>query len=285
MQIDQSNIDVALDLLKDGFPKRSTAFWERGLARLQAYRAHRQSGEDIGQLLYVDAEPVGVGLTAVSHHPGDEPGSIRRTVNLASWYIDPAHRWRLPVLISRLLRDPNAVYTDLTPTPALWPLLGSLGFEPLNGGISAICVPAAAVYHAASCAVVDWDQADKSHLPDTLIETFEDHRAYGCCPYVAQTTDASVPILIKPCKVKGIPAAQVIYCGDNRLLAQAVGGLCRKLGRRGILALLVDIPPRDRSWISPISVPLRSRCRRFIKNGRQSNVTDYTYSELVFFDY
>ena len=285
MQINQTNIGAAIELLTRAFPTLRAEFWQRGLARLQGSSAHRVCGEDIGQLLYVDDQPVGIGLTAVSHQPDDGAGNPRRVVNLASWYIEPAHRWRLPMLLGKMLRDPKAVYTDLTPTPALWPLLDSLGFQPINQGVNAICIPAAAIYHMTSHAVIDWDQLDKKQIPDHLIEVFEEHRTYGCCLYAIKTPDKVVPILVKPCKLKGIPAAQIIYCDDNEVLIGAIGGLCRKLGRHGLLTLLIDISEHQQRRLSPVSVPIRSRRRRFIKNGHQLNRTDFTFSELVFFDY
>ena len=285
MQIDQSNIGIAIELLMRGLPSTSKEFWEKGLARMQASHAHRVAGEDIGQLIYAGGEPVGIGLTAVNHQLTSEPGETRRIVNFASWYFEPAHGFRLPFMLNKMLRDKKSVFTDLTPTQTVWPILTSLGFQPLNQGVNAICVPAASVYHAKSHAVIDWAKANTTQqFPEALINTFEEHHTYGCWTYVIETADASIPILVKPCRIKGIPAAQIIYCSDNQLLSEAIGSLCRKLARRGLLTLLIDIPEGAQQRLSPVSIPITTRRRRFIKNGEQTNRTDYTYSELVFFD-
>lgn len=285
MQIDQSNIDVAIDLLLRGMPSTNRAFWENGLARMQASHTHRIGGEDIGQLVYAKGKPVGIGLTAVSYQPIDHTGATRRTVNLASWFFEPAHRFRLPFMLSKLLRDKESVFTDLTPTQTVWPILDSLGFKPLNQGVRAILVPAASVYHAKSYRVIPWTAADTSSFSDRLIETFKEHVIYGCLPFVIETPDRAVPVLVKPCHIKGIPSAQIIYCPDNRILSDAIGGLSRKLVQHGLLVLLIDNPTGAPTRASPVSVSIGSRRRRFIKNGEQTNRTDYTYSELAFFDF
>lgn len=285
MQIDQSNINVAIDLLLRGMPSTSRAFWENGLARMQSSHAHSIAGEGIGQLVYVKGKPVGIGLTAVSYQPITSTGATKRTVNFASWFFEPAHRFRLPFMLNKLLRDKESVFTDLTPTQTVWPILESLGFEPLNQGVHAVCIPAASICHAKSHAVINWNAADTSGFSDALIQTFEEHETYGCLPYVIETPDNAVPLLVKPCRIKGIPSAQIIYCSDNQILNDAIGGLTRKLVQRGLLALLLDNPTGAGSRPSPVSIAIGTRRRRFIKNGEQTNRTNYTYSELAFFDF
>jgi hypothetical protein len=285
MQIDQSNISIAIELLMRGLPSTSKEFWEQGLTRMQASHAHRVAGEDIGQLIYAKGEPVGIGLTAINHQPTGELKEAGRRVNFASWYFEPAHRFRLPFMLNKMLRDKKSVFTDLTPTPTVWPILTSLGFQPLNQGVNAVCIPVASVYHAKSHAVIDWEQTDTTRFPETLVNMFEEHQTYGCWPFVIETAETRVPILVKPCRIKGIPAAQIIYSPDNQILSEAIGSLCRKLARRGLLTLLIDIPEGAQQRLSPVSIPITTRRRRFIKNGEQTNRTDYTYSELVFFDF
>ena len=112
----ENHFPTAAALLAEGFPERSRAFWSHGLGRLARHAGNASCGVPLGALWLSDGEPVGVALTPAS--PRTRPdGSPRPVVNLSSWYVRPPHRWRAPLMLRALLRDPRATYVDLTPSP------------------------------------------------------------------------------------------------------------------------------------------------------------------------
>src|SRR5262249_42193552 len=131
--IDTSNETQAIDILARGMSQRSRSFWERTLARIHAYDGNAAAKVPAGQLLMHGTSPVGVVLTPASVR-SDGDGPARRMINLSSWYIDPAHRWRGPMMLRAILRDHDATFTDLTPTPAVQKILLALGFRSINSG-------------------------------------------------------------------------------------------------------------------------------------------------------
>lgn len=278
-----ANTEAAAELLEQGFPARARRFWEAGLARMAESPAHRASGEPLGYLLTCDGRQVGIVLAPVRLEKSRGCNKVRRVVNLSSWYVEPDHRWRFPALLRRMMKDPDAVYTDLTASPDIRPMLESLGFRPMNNGVSIVFTPSAALLRWSSPPVVPIDKAAHPVAAE-LARVFSDHESYGCRLYSIESDGHSIPVVIKPTMFKGIPSARVIYCGDNRKLSAALGSLARKLLSCGVLCLLLDLPVGARPSSSLVQVARPARQRRYIKNGRQGHVTDYTYSELAFFD-
>ncbi|MEO0729056.1 MAG: hypothetical protein AAFY64_01580 [Pseudomonadota bacterium] len=302
MQIDDSNLGAVFDLLEAGFPTRSRAFWERGIARLQSLTAHARDGEPIGYVLETKGKIVGVGLTAISDRPlightacarasACSETRTHRYINLASWYIAPEHRWRMPILLKKMLNDKAAIYTDLTPTDAVQPILTTLGFEPINGGVKVINTAIAACGAHRDAIVQEWNSDTTSqdrhvHDRDTTArrDIIDAHCDLGCIAFEVLTPGGSALVALKPTKVKQLRAAQVVLSTDNNVLETALASISRALVARGYLALIMDIAP-DRPETSTLSqLALPKRRKRFIKNAKPNGGTDYAYSELVLFD-
>ncbi len=284
MDIDATNLGSAIDLLVRGFPGRTRRFWEDGISRLLTAPAHEDGGEPIGSLVTAGGRAVGVALSAISYRQAQEEKPSQRLVNLCSWYIEPDHRWRMPVLLRNAMRCKSSVYTDLSPSPGVRPMLETLGFEPLNNGVDVVCVPSMALSHRGSLAVTPWHLTSSDDETSGLARLIADHVALGCYAFAIEAQSGPVPVIVKPFPRYGIPLAQVIYCSDAQALQRALGGVSRALLARGRVGLVIDIPVNRaaRSSFTRLAVP--SRRRRYIKNGSQNGAIDYAYSELVFFD-
>lgn len=284
MNIDASNIGAAMDLLTRGFPQRSRQFWEKGITRLLASPAHKNDGEPIGTMMMADGRAVGIALSAASYRPAVTDGARSRLVNLCSWYIDPDHRWRMPVMLRNAMRCKSTIYTDLSPTENVRPMLEMLGFKPLNNGVEVVCVPSMAARQLDAPAVVQWRDAARADPGAGIGQLMADHESFGCYAFAIETAERSVPLIVKPFTRCGVPMGQVVYCGDASALGGALGSLSRTLVWHGRLGLVVDLPIGQAGTRSLTRIATPSRRRRYIKNGSQEGVIDYAYSELVFFE-
>ncbi|MEL6621640.1 MAG: hypothetical protein AAFQ11_02045 [Pseudomonadota bacterium] len=325
MQVNDNNLGQAIDLLEAGFPNRTRQFWETGIARLVTLDAHARDGLPIGHFLMSSGQPVGVALSAISYtsrfidcqakgvtspkcvaKPSAYVGGNSRKQstlsaerqddrprcrNLASWYIEPAHRWKISLLLRDVLSDRAAVYTDLTPTADVQKILKSLGFQALNDGVKVVNTAVRALRTERDTRVQEWQAASQAEAGPTALpqtETFDvvarDHVGYGCRVVELLKSDGRCRLILKPTRVKHTPAVQVIYCDDTAILDGSIGALSRWLVARGYLALIVDVAcgSLERTNVSQIVMP--ERRRRFVRNAFLEGQTDYTYSELALFD-
>lgn len=283
MKIDHTNIATAVDLLCEGFPNRTRAFWEAGLARMLASPAHVAGDLPIGHFLEANGKPVGVGLTAVAPHSSND-GRIRR-INLASWYVAPEHRWRMPVLLRRMMADKSAIYTDLSPTLEVQPLLTSLGFTPLNNGVRVVNLAAAAMLPSKYCEIDVLDEADAAKLPSCDATLLWDHVRYGCLAVRVAKDAKDDFVLLKPSHAKGVPVLQLIYCRDNAFVNRVLPDIARTLVRKGHFGLVLENALDETPTRSFVNVVMPNRRKRYIRNCKPGKGTDFSYSELVFFDF
>lgn len=281
MQIDRSNIKTALELLNAGFPRRPTCFWEKGLSKLAKSPAHANGDEPLGYLLPASGEFIGVGLTAVSYRAAGNRAA-KRVVNLSSWFVRKEHRWKLPLLLRRMMHDDQAMYTDLTPTRGVEKILGKLGFEPLNSGICAAFAPLAAARR--SLPVLPWRRSHLDHAQTDAGQLIEDHIALGCEALSIESSERHVPLLLKPTRIMGLPGMTVIYCPDHAALHAGLGAVCRAIAARGKLALLFDRPTNGPRLLPFGTIVLPHKPRRYARNNDPASGIDHTYSELVYFD-
>lgn len=283
MVIDEQNVGDVVDLLSSDFRSRSREFWASGIEKLMASPAHAEQKRPVGYTLQADGALVGVGLTAETpdwHPELAETG--KRRINLASWYIKPEYRWRLPVLLRKMLKDKAATYTDLSPTPKVQPILESLGFDPLNNGVLVVNLAAAAVQ---SCSEGTISEELSEYKDPALCRMIKEHESYGCLSFEIADAEKSTPLLLKSSSLKRVPALEVIYCQDADLLRTCLPLLASHLVKRGYLAMVLDVPVGVASHTSWSQFAFPQRRRRYAKNATATNGIDRTYSEMVFFDF
>lgn len=273
--IGDANLGHTLDLLERGFPRRPRRFWEHAVERVARYNRYGGQGA-IGQLLIAGGKPAGVMLT-LSGQAQRADGTPYRVTNLSSWYIDPEHRRLAPLMLSKLVRPQDVVFTDLTPSDRVIPMLPLLGFRPLNAGISAIALPIAALSRAEDVRVRDLKDCGNDVLKADTRARLERNAEFGATAAVLTDGDKHHPLLFVSRTLRRLPAAQIIYCEDNALLRKRIGAVARFLLKKGKLVLIVDIP-LDRQ--AP-GVHVLKRGLKFAKGGCFDNRTDYAGSELL----
>jgi hypothetical protein len=284
--IDRTNVGRAIAMLRQGFPDRCEAFWGRGLSRLLDLGWNRAAGVPIGYLLLTDDETVGVVLTpaTVRRGPG---GSTRRIINLSSWYVVPPHRWRALGMLRSVLKMHDAIYTDLTPTPEVRQVLLALGFRQLNRGLLVEPLPlTAALRQGRTVTVTDLAKAPRDAFEPDVFEVLTAHREVGCIPAALRDEEGWCPLLFKAATVRRLPAARLVYCGDNRRLARSFPAVSRFLLRRGRLVLVRDVHPDEPAPRLAAFRPVGLKFAKYADGDSDifSNRTDFAGSELSILD-
>ena len=284
MNIDASTFHDALPLLTKGFPKTTADFWRAGIERLLTSPAHAEGGEPIGHFIEAKGETVGLALLTASDRFDAAGAKTKRIVNFSAWYLEPDHRWRMPLLLNKCMADPAAIYTDLTPAPHVVPILETLDFKQFNRGVELINAPVAAANIAGPGKVIDWRESSLADRPAWERRLFEDHERLGCFVRGLEVDGETTPLILADTVKARLPLATVIYCEQPALLERAVSAVSRAVLARGRLGIIVDAPldRPARTTIARIGLP--NKMPRFMKNGEPSAAIDYAYSELVFFE-
>jgi hypothetical protein len=274
-----SDREAAVALLCEGFPERSGAFWEAGLTRMEKGGLNREAGVPIGTFLMDKAEPVGIALTPASlrHLPG---GETRRIINMSSWYVRPSHRWRAPMMLRSMVSDPEAVFTDFTPTDDVQKMLPVFGFQAINRGI--LIEPLAMLTLARADGyslrpVAPGEPLGPIGLDQHLIDT---HLGWNCRAAILERGGATSLILWQPTRVKGLPAAEILYSDNLEMLEAAKAVLARHLMMRGKLLLVTEA----RTEAQAQSARFRPRGIGFAKNDPYADRIDRLGSELCILD-
>jgi hypothetical protein len=276
-----SDLAIAARLLQEGFPQRPRHFWREGLDRLRQHPGNAMAAQPLGFLLLAGAEPVGVALTPASvRHPAE--GNRVRWVNLSSWYIRPAHRWRAGQMLRGLFSDPATVYTDLTPTADVRRLLPLFGLQGMNHGAVVDLLPCHAARAAMGARVralpvgAEWPDAG---LPEGLLDA---HRELDCLPFIVSGPQGQHLVVVRRKRLRGLPAARVVFAQSNAALRRHLGAVARHLLGRGVVCLESD-------WrAEPLSTPgawVRKRDLWFARGDRFDDRTDLLSSELCLFDH
>ncbi len=235
--IDDSDLADAERLLCEGFPQLPGPFWNGALARLKRYGGNAEAGVPLGFLLLDGSEPVGVMLTPASLHRRPD-GRLQRVVNISSWYVRPAHRWRAGFMLRHVLADKNTLVTDLTPTPEVQKMLPLLGLQPLNRGVALHLLPLLCLHPASGVRLrplAPDEPAPPAGPPRSMIEA---HRELGCMPLVLEHAGGRSLVVCKRMRVRGVPAAQLIYAESRSLLLQHRGAVARGLLALGLLVFV-----------------------------------------------
>lgn len=236
-EIDASDLAAVTELLCEGFPRRSRAYWQNALAVLGA-RPVIDPVPQYGYLLEVDGTAEGVLLTI--------SGRCGETVlcNLSSWYVRDAARRSSVLFLHRALRLPGVTYTDISPAKAILPLNEKLGFRPYTGG-TLMAGPEALVRRGPGTVAAMAENHLPGLDPDEL-ERLRQHVGYGCRGLVISGVGAApAPVLYRTVRLKRtVPAARFVY-GAPDLLVETIGPLARHLARQGVFVLLIDAPPNS----------------------------------------
>lgn len=229
--LSSADLDKAADLLVEGFPERTPAFWQRAIDALKRHGGNGPAEFPPAFLWLSKGKPVGVALTPAVVRRCPE-GALRRIVNISSWYVHPDHRWRAPLMLKKLTDAPDTVLTDLTPSPSVRRMLPQLGFRPINRGTRFAFLPAAALHRGRGERVLELPPAEDPPVMGS-------HRVLGCVPLVVEGPAGSTVVIYRRARVRGVPAADLVYVESHRALAGGFSALSRHLLGRGFMFLRV----------------------------------------------
>ncbi len=268
--IGHDTMEEAYALLAQGFPMRSRAFWQDGLARQARFHEARALGP-IGQIMRVKGDPVGIILTLRSGRSGGQS-----VTNLSSWYVEERYRLLAPRMLQQVLAEPVATFTDLTPSPPVTAMMERLGFVRRNDGGAIVPLPVLALRGGDGGRVAAVDEAG---IEPDFTGLIEDHRALGCLVCVLVCEGTSHPLVFSTARRKGLPTARLVYARDLAAVRRNLGPISRYLLKNG--AICLEYPAnRDEvaagGWFSGRSRPT------FVRGAALAADVDHAYSEFVF---
>ncbi|WP_411033336.1 hypothetical protein [Shinella sp. BYT-45] len=246
--IDEGRLAEAAELLTEGFPLRSLAFWQRGLRRLADH--NRTMGEPaIGNFLVAGEVPVGILLTIPSH----DPQTGRKLVNLSSWYVKESHRWSAARLMMAALADRNVTYTDFTPTKAAVEVNARFGFRSIGFKRLLLFLPWLAIVGRRRGRLVPLSAVPAGAVPDALMRALGNHEKLGCIVTAIESAGRYAPVVFDVIPRKRIPSARVVYAEGTDVITDNLAALARLLVRRGVPLLTLQVDeskhvPHARVW-------------------------------------
>ncbi|WP_306223126.1 hypothetical protein [Bosea beijingensis] len=268
-----SRRDEAVALLMEGFPATSRAFWEKGLDRQEALQ-----DDNLGYFLEAGGQAVGVMLTLRSTRSRPD-GTLYPVVNLSSWYIQPAHRWRAVPMLRAIVAESDGLVTDLTASESIYRMNAAVGLEPWsNGMILAGILPWAALPARRGARVLLFAQA-AALLGPAEAGMLEWHERDGLIAAVLCEDAGTCPLLFRPIRRKGVRFAQLIFAGSRKAVIRNLPTVTRFLAGHGILFLSIDAYRED----CPRGAVFRPGRQRFWRGEVDHDRLDYAYSELVLF--
>jgi hypothetical protein len=186
-----------------------------------------------------EGTPVGVILLVSSTiHTSD----VKYTrCNLSSWYVSSAYRLYGHLFISRILKNDDVTYINVSPAPHTLPLLRIQGFSRYsNGQFFAATIP---FLHLGNrrVQVVPIGNGDGVNGLAGEHELLLAHARYGCMSLWCVSDGKAYPFVFRRRMVRRfVPCAQLIYCRDTEEFVRFFRPLARYLARRGMPLVMMD---------------------------------------------
>jgi hypothetical protein len=231
-EITETDLEMILDLLCEGFFQLPRRYWASVLEKLRN-RTVPDGLPRYGFMLESQGRAVGLLLMIVSvvHRDGK---SMTRS-NGASWLVHPDFRIYAPLLLDRSLRVPVDCHLNVFAEPHTFPLIESRGFKRLTNGVF-IAVPAM-VPGWRHTRIVNAGNLDKAKhpIPDTDREILVDHLRAGRISLWVETNDGGYPFIFRRRRIRSwVPCADLIYCRDLEDFGHLAGAIGRYLLYRGM---------------------------------------------------
>jgi hypothetical protein len=277
-EIQDSDIDAVLDLLKRGFVSRPRAFWHEVLTRLPWCTASTQMPK-YGYLLECDARVVGV-ILLISSRMQTASGSATRC-NVSSWYVEPDFRAYASLLVAKALGHKDVTYLNVTAAPHTRPMLKAQGYAQYSKGVF-VCAPALRFSLRDTPAKIFAVQPpDPTAVDPHEGHLLEQHAEYGCFSLWCVTPERAHPFVFRPRLAKGVvPCAQLIYCADIADFARFAGPIGRWLALRGRPFVIVDSNGPIRGLIGKYFDGVMPK---YFKGPSRPRLGDLAYTETAIF--
>lgn len=302
--IDKGDGDVTFDVMRPRPTAANVRMREivakdfAAIAKLLAYGFARSTSQDwmdifdklsrhptpatlpkYGYLIVNDEAVVGVILVISSIAQTDGAMSLRS--NLSSWYVLPPFRGYAPLLLSRLLKNQDVTYVNVSPAPHTLPILAAQGFVPLSSGQFLVPVNPFARLGKAKIRCIAPDDDEIPGLQPFERDLLLAHARYGCISVSCQTPDGVYPFVFRPRLIKRrIPSAQLIYCRDVGDLARLFGPVGRSLGRKGRLIVWID---SDRPIAGLRGFHVTGVNPKYYRGPARPRIGDLAYTEAAMF--
>lgn len=266
-QIEEADFAQIKDLLCEGFPRQSPAYWNKALQILKD-RAAIADLPRYGFAIDTAGRLDGVLLTIASQRQG------QIFCNLSSWYVREGQRQNAIFLLRRAMRPQGVTYTDISPVNSIIEMIGKLGFTPHTGGV--VLLTSAQILSSGKETVQDLDSDFLNGLPISERERILFHLAAGCTGLLV----GQEPVLYRMKRLKRIlPCARFVSGRPERLIASA-GPLMRTLALRGIPFAMLDVP---RGWNVPHGRHFPHRELRYATGDLPPAAGDLLDTELALF--
>lgn len=277
--IEKDDWQTAADILIRGFRERPPGFWLDGLHRIRSV-APAGVAPRIGYRLRSKGDDVGVLLTLRTSRD-DAGGGTRQLVNLAGWYVDERFRWFAPRMLSQLVGDEDAVFTDLTPAPAVRQLLSVMDFKPWNEGLLVASLPQTLPSWRKEAVVLRLDQLPPDALSDADRSLLEDHARFGCIVCVLHDGQTYHPLVFQRRVRWLMPIARIVYAPSRKAVIKHLANILYFLNKSGLLFIAVEC---DKAQCPPFCF-FYDRSVKYYKGNLETDKVDYAYSEMVLFDF
>lgn len=277
--VHSQNLDSAIVLLERGFPERSREFWSNGIAALNRDLGAALDGP-IGYLLQDKDTPVGVVLSLRSRRFGAGEQSTN-IVNFSGWYIDEPYRWYAPLMLKKIFRKVDAVFTDLTPSTSVMQMLPALKFHQWSEGTMLATLPQMISRYRSDVSVLRPDELKEKDCGAVTMKLLRDHERMGCVVCFLKIENSYHPLIFRRRRRGLIPHGYLIYAPNRKLVLSALGNICLFLLKYGIFAVAVNC---DRTECPPLGIFRRSEFRKHYRGTFDAERIDYAYSEMVYFD-
>ncbi|HEY8163592.1 MAG TPA: hypothetical protein VIF34_15180 [Methylocystis sp.] len=276
--IEEADLDDVVSCLCRGFPARSRAYWECGLARLAA-RPQIESYPRFGYKLEDAGKIVGVLLGIFSYHGEGEAKELH--CNLSSWCVDAAYRKYGSRLAFAAFRHKGVIFTNISPKEETWPVAAGFGFYRYCDG-QFVFVPALSLPRRED-RILDYrpDLPVAAALSEGERQILEDHAALGCDSMICVGDGAVFPLVLRRKTLMGfVRARQIVYCRDVTELPRYAGALGRKLLRQGDLLCVVD----ENGPVAGLAGRFfLDRGPKYFRGAKAPRLGDLAYTEVALF--
>ncbi len=237
-EILESDIDAVSNLLASGFSRSTKQNWLDIFATLARHRTP-DGLPKYGYLLESNGAPVGA-ILAISSTVRTGGISTMRC-NLSSWYVSPAFRSFAHPFISRILKNRNVTYLNVSPAPNTLPIIEVQGFSRYCDGQFIAWATPIARSRDRHVKVVPADAHAAQHGDAFERDLLQAHAAFGCVSLWCIAADGAHPFVFRSRTIRRfVPVAQLIYARDIDAFVRFAGPIGRFLARRGMFFVMID---------------------------------------------
>ena len=277
-EIVNTDVTAVASLLAQGFRRSTIKDWLEIFDRLTRHRAP-EGFPKFGYLMEREGTPVGAILTVSSTVQTGNANTIR--CNLSSWYVSPPYQSYAHLFISRILKNKDVTFVNISAAPHTLPIIQAQGFSRYsNGQFFALAVPFT-FWDDESVTVVAAEKSHKSQFDAFEQDLLRDHAEYGCTSLWCATTEGDYPFVFRSRLVRGFaPCAQLIYCRSIEEFVRFSKPIGRFLARRGTPFVMIDSNGRIPGLFG---VYVNGVLPRYYKGPAPPRLGDLAYTEAALF--